>query len=667
MATVTVNITGDANSFKQAMASASEKLDQFGAKAQAVGDRATNIGRSMTFGVTLPLIGIGKMAFDELSQSAAASAQTEAAIRSTGGAANVTAAQIDQLSSALLRKSGIDDETIKGGANVLLTFRAIRNEAGAGNDIFNQATKAALDLSVAFGKDMNSSAILVGKALQDPIQGLSALARVGVQFDEGQKQQIQSMVAAGDVMGAQKVILKELQTEVGGSAEAYGNSFAGKVSKAKEELKNASAAILSTAVPVMQRLADVALGAANFFAKLPGPVKEAAVVFGALAAVAGPLVYMFGAISTAASGAVSVIKAGASAYETLALKALYAVEAMKAMEVSQLALAGGMGFALVGIGAVLSALVLGAGAYEHAQEAAKGWANTTILAAKSTGSEYDFLRAKQTGLGAQIDQLKAQQKSYQDAVAAGRPGAQAHKNDIMDLEVQITNLQARHDALSPRVKELKQQMLEAKAAEEARKVAVHDLAAGTTDMTTATQEAKQAIYDLQSAVLAASGGELGLEQANLNLTKAQQDYTDALNAGDPSKITEAELALRQARLGVAQATLNAQDSQQKLLDIVNQGPDAVQAEIRKLKEAQAQYGDTSGAIQEQIDKLFWLNLSIRGLPDRKETTVYVAGTPEAEAALEALHAKLQEITGQPWQAVVQVTNQFDNMLGMPGQ
>jgi hypothetical protein len=68
--------------------------------------------------------------------------------------------------------------------------------------------------------DLTGSAILVGKALNDPVKGLAALNRVGVQFDESQKKQIKRMVKAGNVAGAQRVILRELEKQTRGSAVA---------------------------------------------------------------------------------------------------------------------------------------------------------------------------------------------------------------------------------------------------------------------------------------------------------------------------------------------------------------------------------------------------------------------------------------------------------------
>ena len=66
--------------------------------------------------------------------------------------------------------------------------------------------------------DLTATSIRLGKALNDPILGITALSRVGVQFTENQKSMIKRMVMAGDVAGAQAVILRELEGEFGGMA-----------------------------------------------------------------------------------------------------------------------------------------------------------------------------------------------------------------------------------------------------------------------------------------------------------------------------------------------------------------------------------------------------------------------------------------------------------------
>ncbi len=153
-------------------------------------------------------------------EAAKAHAQTAAVIKSTGGVANVTADQIDKLSTTISLYSGITEDSIHQTGNFLLTFRNIRNEVGKGNDIFNQALKVTTDLSVSMDKELKPSAILVGKALNDPISGLSALTRVGVQFTDHQKNMITKLEETGHHMQAEKMILRELNAEFAGSAKA---------------------------------------------------------------------------------------------------------------------------------------------------------------------------------------------------------------------------------------------------------------------------------------------------------------------------------------------------------------------------------------------------------------------------------------------------------------
>ena len=194
---------------------------------------------------------MAKKGFDEISESQKVLAQTQAVLESTGGAANVTAGQVENLAGSLSDMSGVDDELIASGENLLLTFKKIRNEAGAGNDIFDQATVAALDLSVALGKDLNSSALMIGKALNDPIAGLTALGRAGVQFTVKQKDQIKAMIKAGDVMGAQKLILAELTSQVGGSAKAFGETLPGQLGKAQNQFDEVAATLMTSLLPAI--------------------------------------------------------------------------------------------------------------------------------------------------------------------------------------------------------------------------------------------------------------------------------------------------------------------------------------------------------------------------------------------------------------------------------
>lgn len=141
-------------------------------------------------------------------------AQLDAVLKSTGATAGVTAAAVRDHAAAIEKMSLFEDEAVMKGQNLLLTFTNI------GGETFPRATQAMVDMAQAMGTDASGAAIQLGKALNDPTQGLTALSRVGVSFTDEQKEQIKAMQEAGNVAGAQAIILGELEKEFGGSAAA---------------------------------------------------------------------------------------------------------------------------------------------------------------------------------------------------------------------------------------------------------------------------------------------------------------------------------------------------------------------------------------------------------------------------------------------------------------
>ena len=149
------------------------------------------------------IVGFVGNSMDEAREAQKVGALTTSIIKSTGGAAKISASQVADLAESISKKTGIDDEAIQTGSNLLLTFKNVRNEVGAGNDIFNQATQAAVDLSAAGFGSVDSASKMLGKALNDPMKGLTALGRAGVTFTADQKKLIEGLVKQGDTLGAQ--------------------------------------------------------------------------------------------------------------------------------------------------------------------------------------------------------------------------------------------------------------------------------------------------------------------------------------------------------------------------------------------------------------------------------------------------------------------------------
>lgn len=215
-------------------------------------------------GVATVVNGIKKQ-FEALARIEVINTQTETVIKSMGNAANISAKQVNELAASLERTTATEAESVQEGMNMLLTFGNIKNAAGEGNDIFNQTTKIMVDLSRAMGQDTKTSAIQLGKALNDPVKGVGALSRVGVSFTAQEKEKIKALQESGDLMGAQKVILAALQSQFGGQGEAYAQTFAGTLDLIKHELGNIGETILGTAMPGLQNFAKMGLGALQGF------------------------------------------------------------------------------------------------------------------------------------------------------------------------------------------------------------------------------------------------------------------------------------------------------------------------------------------------------------------------------------------------------------------
>ncbi len=184
----------------------------------------------------------------------AADVQLATVLRSTGNVMDTTTEALKAHASALQSVTTFGDETIQASQALLLTFKNI------GSEIFDRTTVAVLDVATAMGTDLKSASIQLGKALNDPILGISALSRTGITFTEKQKATIKSLVDMGDAASAQKIILKELESQFGGSAKAMATTFGGAVKQLNNligDSKEKFGELIATAVqPYIRVLSD---------------------------------------------------------------------------------------------------------------------------------------------------------------------------------------------------------------------------------------------------------------------------------------------------------------------------------------------------------------------------------------------------------------------------
>lgn len=217
-------------------------------------------------------------------------------LKSTGDASGLTADEVKKLAQATEDKTAIDKAAVLTGDNMLLTFTNI------GKNVFPMASDAMTDMAtrmnggaIPTGEQLSQTAIQLGKALNDPTTGLSALHKVGVTFTDQQKEQIKTMQAAGDMAGAQKVILAELGKEFGGQAAANLNTFTGQIAVWKDTMGDIVEKIIGDLIPVLKSLGDFLLSHKVILAAVGGAVAGLAIAIGvalvaALWAVVAPAV-----------------------------------------------------------------------------------------------------------------------------------------------------------------------------------------------------------------------------------------------------------------------------------------------------------------------------------------------------------------------------------------
>lgn len=210
------------------------------------------------------LFDIGKESLNLYNVQAKADAQLRATLKSTGETAGRTFEQLKQQASDLQKVTLFGDETTEQAQALLLTFTEIREE------VFDETVPLIQDVATAMATakseavDLKGATIQIGKALNDPVKGVSALAEVGVSFTYQQREMIKALVEGGNKAEAQRVILAELRKEFGGSAEAAAKAGTGglaqlsnKIGDLKEvfgELINKGLRVLA---PIFNTIVDV--------------------------------------------------------------------------------------------------------------------------------------------------------------------------------------------------------------------------------------------------------------------------------------------------------------------------------------------------------------------------------------------------------------------------
>ena len=174
-------------------------------------------------------------------------------LRATGNAAGFSSKQIQGFADDLMNKTILDDEDILDATSKMLTFKKVTG------DTMKQAIELSADLAGTGFGSIQSSALMMGKALEDPIRGINSLRRAGVTFSEEEKKLIKTLVETNRLLEAQEMILKGVRGQVGGVAQELAKTSAGAWQQIKVAIGNVKEWVGAEILPQMVEAARTML------------------------------------------------------------------------------------------------------------------------------------------------------------------------------------------------------------------------------------------------------------------------------------------------------------------------------------------------------------------------------------------------------------------------
>jgi hypothetical protein len=167
-----------------------------------------------------------------------------------GGEADDVTKRLIDYADVVSRSNGVDGQSIGIAQTKLMTFKELAKSADVAGGAFDRATMAAIDMASAGFGSAETNAVQLGKALNDPIKGINSLTRSGITFTAQEKAKIATLVESNQMLKAQDIILKAIETQVGGTAEASATS-SGKIKASWQQIKDAFAEPMSMGVDSM--------------------------------------------------------------------------------------------------------------------------------------------------------------------------------------------------------------------------------------------------------------------------------------------------------------------------------------------------------------------------------------------------------------------------------
>ena len=178
-----------------------------------------------------------------------------------GDQSDAVAERLNNLADKIELQTGVDGNAIQMTQAKLLTFKDLANTADELGGNFDRATQAAVDMAAAGFGAAEQNAVQLGKALNDPINGLAALRRSGITFTEDEKAKIKTLAESNRMHEAQAMVLAAIEKQVGGTAAATADAsvqIKAALNQGFEEVGKPLAAALASITPQFLEFVEMA-------------------------------------------------------------------------------------------------------------------------------------------------------------------------------------------------------------------------------------------------------------------------------------------------------------------------------------------------------------------------------------------------------------------------
>lgn len=191
---------------RESVAQSAQAIDSY-ERQQAVLAKVSMAAKAAAAAIVIGLAAALKNAIAQTSAAEQSNIRLQAVLRGTGHAAGLTKVELDSMADSMKRRLGIDDDAMRDSMAVMLTFRNISRES------FRDALEVSADLAAVMQTDLKSAVLQLGKALENPEEGLTALTRSGVSFNDTQKEIIKHLVDTGRQAEAITLILSTMKSQ----------------------------------------------------------------------------------------------------------------------------------------------------------------------------------------------------------------------------------------------------------------------------------------------------------------------------------------------------------------------------------------------------------------------------------------------------------------------